>query len=92
MVRGEHRQLAVRISRQQGPSSSGQYVLLCKEDIERKRHKKNPFAESYVQLLQTPLQSREVRSLQADDLMAESGVMSIDASSAGACRHSSQRH
>lgn len=68
MVRGEQRQLAVRIGQQQGPSSSVQYVLLCKEDVERKRHKRNPFAESYVQLLQTPLQSREVRIYYANGL------------------------
>ena len=30
------------------------------EDIEKKRHKRNPFGQQYIQLLQTPLE--EVRS------------------------------
>ena len=56
----EHHQLAVRIQKQQDPSSRARYILLCKDEVDKKKHKRNPFADPFVQLLQTPMQAQEV--------------------------------
>ena len=47
-----------------GRASRGQNATLLahtSEDIEKKRHRRNPFGHQYMQLLQTPLE--EVRSV-----------------------------
>ena len=54
--------LAVRIVKQQGEDNVSQCALArTREDVEKKRHKRNPFDDSYVQLLQTPLEGIKVQ-------------------------------
>ena len=61
--------LAVRIvKRQDGNSTSKCALARSREDVERKRHKRNPFDDSYVQLLQTPLEGVKVCQTSLYDL------------------------
>lgn len=54
--------LSVRIVKRQDENNISKCALArSREDVEKKRHKRNPFDDSYVQLLQTPLEGVKVR-------------------------------
>ena len=61
MAQQQRPQLSARIVRNRDTQQVERFTLLCnsKEDVVKKKHKKQPFAQAYVQLLHTPLEAAQ---------------------------------